>query len=48
MRDDEIGEKFVRLTRETLSQKQAQNVVKLLWNLEEIDDVAEIFKAVVV
>ena len=48
MSDGEIEEKFLKLTREALSPKQAQTALELLWRLEEIKDVAEICDAVVV
>lgn len=48
MSDGEIEEKFLKLTRETLGPKQAQAALELLWRLEEIEDVAKIFDAIVV
>jgi 2-methylcitrate dehydratase len=48
MSDAEIEEKFLKLTRETLSANQTQSALDLLWHLEEIRDVAQILDAVLV
>lgn len=48
MSDREIERKFLGLTRETLTPKQAQSVLDLLWQLEEIRDVGAICEAIVV
>lgn len=48
MSDSEIEEKFLKLTQETLSSKQAQSALDLLWHLEEIKEVGQIFGAVLV
>jgi 2-methylcitrate dehydratase len=48
MSDTEIEEKFLRLTAEMLTQKQAQNALSLLWRLEEIGDVCEVIKALTI
>ncbi len=38
--------RLVRLTHETLGQKRAHDVLDLWWNLEEMEEVAETFKAI--
>lgn len=48
MSDAEIEEKFLKLTQETLSLKQAKSALDLLWHLEEIKDVGQIFDAILV
>jgi 2-methylcitrate dehydratase len=48
MTDDEITEKFLKLTERTLTAVQAKAALDLMWHLEDIDDVAKIFDAVVV
>ena len=48
MSDRDIEEKFLKLTHETLTPKQARNAIDLVWRLEEIRDVGEICAAIVV
>jgi len=48
MSDRDIEEKFLKLTRETLSPKQGRTTLELLWKLEEIKDVGEICDAIVI
>jgi 2-methylcitrate dehydratase len=48
MSDSEIKEKFLKLSQEALSLKQAKSTLDLLWHLEEIKDVGQIFDAVLV
>ncbi len=45
MSDAEIEEKFLKLARDKLTAKQAQSALELLWHVEEIEDVGEIFNA---
>jgi 2-methylcitrate dehydratase len=45
MSDEEIVEKFLILVGDTLTPQQAQNVLELLWHLEELEDVGQIFAA---
>ncbi|MDI7259120.1 MAG: MmgE/PrpD family protein [Thermodesulfobacteriota bacterium] len=48
MSDDEIEEKFLKLTQNLLTSTQAQNTLELLWHLEEMEDVNRIFNAVLI
>jgi 2-methylcitrate dehydratase len=43
MTDAEIEEKFLMLTARVMNCKQAMSALKVLWQVEEIDDVARIF-----
>ena len=45
MSDDEINDKFLILVRDMLNPKKAQDILKLLWRLEELEDVGQIFDA---
>lgn len=45
MSDAEIEEKFLKLASDKLTAKQAQSALELLWHVEEIEDVGEIFNA---
>jgi 2-methylcitrate dehydratase len=46
MSDREMEEKFLKLSKEALTAEQAEAALKLLWRLEEVEDVGEIFDAV--
>lgn len=48
MSDREIEEKFLRLTHETLTPRQARATLDLLWGLENVRDVGAICEAIVV
>jgi 2-methylcitrate dehydratase len=48
MNDEEIEEKFLKLTQGVLTSKQSRNVLDLLWHFEELDDVRKIFEATVI
>jgi 2-methylcitrate dehydratase len=48
MSDNELEQKFLELTDETLGAKQARSTLELVWRLEEISDVGEICESVVV
>jgi len=42
MRDDEVEEKFARLTRKTLSASRRKKVLDVLWNIEEANEIGGI------
>jgi 2-methylcitrate dehydratase len=48
MSDGEIEDKFFKLTDKVLTSKQAQTALKMMWHLEEIEDVGKIFAALLV
>lgn len=48
MSDDEIEEKFLKLTQNVLTSKQVRTVLEMLWHLEEIEDVSTIFNAILI
>jgi len=48
MSDHEVETKFMTLTKKQFSNTQAQRVLKLLWNLEKINDLSSVFSALVV
>lgn len=45
MSDAEINDKFLELVRDMLTPEKAQDVLKLLWRLEELEDVGQILDA---
>jgi len=48
MSDTEIEEKFLKLTQNMLSPKQAKSTLELVWHLDEIDDVGRILDAIII
>ncbi len=48
MTDEEVEDKFKRLTKRYLSKRGIENVLETLWNLEKVRDVSEILPQLVV
>ena len=48
MSDNEIKEKFCRLTEKLLTPKQTQTALDLMWHIEELDDVSSVFDILVI
>jgi 2-methylcitrate dehydratase len=48
MSDSEMEEKFLKLSKDALTPEQAEAALKLLWRVEEVEDVGQIFEAVLV